>query len=832
MLSAPALNARAGRVVSWLQGLTKGSAPVRPEVVDGWVSLLAPSVARLRREAFAVGLLGHQAGDLARMTAALYESELLPEDADQAPGRLLRIVWTDSEPELEEHTPHDSPWHWSTAHPDPVPPLMAKATGLQAERAVLTREDQEITKEAGRLERQVSQLQQEVLVLSSAAQDARAAERQAAKALQAEEAQLTSALQRHGEVRMRLPHALQTDKPSSHLQSLQAAVQAPFHPQTLDELAREGQTVEQAQERVAQAHAHWEAAEASAGAAKSRLTDHEQQLRKVRGALTAANQRRQQLRDRADVLSRTRLSLAQQMDHAAEARRSTLADDLAARLHGDSTGRLRLRWPHAGLGADTISLLAPGSLSPDTSTRQLAEDVLTQRADVLLVGARLSTSPAAARVQALLRMLRSCPRIALVFHDHQKDAIEVRLAARNAWAEALRVHSKRILAVALPGELMSQAPHTDGAPLRAGRREIAALVEALRAGPLVARAACISNAIRSTAKRVDSELRRQQRGHEAQLKLLEAQRIVDIPAFIAERDADIDRHVEPVAHRAREAVRRSVVDHLAQLRTDLTSELRSATDTESLELICEQLPSRLIQAMQDGQQLARRAAIQAEERAIQELIDAALTSLSERVRLSSMATLPPGQEPSLAEEEDEAQQAILDRLRTSLQEEPTATSTGSAALAGGAIGAALLGPMGALIGAGAGVLVSKVSGGLGKRCQSIVEQLDQTIRELELEAVRQATARLDDCELRIGARVDALLPKTLARYVNWWTKQRAELTRQHDRLQPGWLQLEQVRDRLLASAAEVVQAIARDRSPGVMLPTIHDEPQPTSPEAS
>ena len=66
-----------------------------------------------------------------------------------------------------------------------------------------------------------------------------------------EEAHLTRVLHKRSEVLDRLPTALQTHTPSSSLQSIQAAVQAPFHPRTLDDLAREDEFVEQARAAVA-----------------------------------------------------------------------------------------------------------------------------------------------------------------------------------------------------------------------------------------------------------------------------------------------------------------------------------------------------------------------------------------------------------------------------------------------------------------------------------------------------------------------------------------------------------------------------------------------------
>ena len=808
LLSASALNACAGRSVALLRGLAKGSGRLRAEVVDAWVGLLAPAIARLRREAVQIALIGHQHGDLARAAAVIYEAELLPDDADEAPGRLLRIVWTDGEPELEEHTPNGSPWHWSTAHPDPVPPMMAQATGLQAERAALTREDQDTSTESAKLARRVNRLQQDVLSLSSAVHEARTAERESAQALAAEETRLARILSQRDAVKARLPVALQQEVPTGSIRAIQAAVQAPFHPNTLDELAREDEAVERARAAVAHVQAIWESADARHRDAQARLQAHDQHLREARSALSTAQTRRVTLRDRADALSRKRLALAQQMDHAAEARRNTLADDLAARLHGDSTSRLRLRWPHAGLGSDTICLMAPGTLAPDPSTRRLAEDMLTQRADALVLGARLDTPPAADRVQALRRMSRTCPRIALLFHDLVPGDEASRLSARNAWAGALQVAPERVLAVALPGDAMTSTQRTDEAPLRAGRRERAALVEALRTGPPIARAAGIARAIRSAAGRVDAEHRRLEHGHATQLALLEAQRIDDIPAFVADRREAIARHVAPAAHRAREAVSRAVSDHLSQTRALLAGELHGAPDVATLDLLREQLPERLVHALEDGRHLARRAVRRAEARAVEELIDAALTPLSERVRLSAQATRPPDHPPSLSADEDSAQKAILDKLRDVLDDDQTSTTP--AALAGGAIGAALLGPVGALLGAGAGVLASKVGGGLPKRRQAAIELLDKALVELEADAQRRALTRLEGCELRVGTRVDTQLPPTLTRYVAWWTEQRAELGRQGVRLQQPLGRLQQVRDRLMASVIELEEAIASE----------------------
>ncbi len=810
LLTATALKAHLGNAVGALRGLAKGSGHARSEVIESWLTLLAPPAARLRREAFQVALWGHEPGDLAHAVAVIYEAELLPCDADERPGRLLRIVWTDGEPELEEHTPDGAPWHWSTAHPDPVPPMMAQATGLQAERAALTREDQDTSSESTKLSRRVGRLQQDVLSLSSAVRDALRVRQQTTLSLEGEEARLTRLLGKRNAVRARLPTALQEEVPTGRIRAIQAAIQAPFHPNTLDDLAREDASVEQARAALAHVRSIWNDAEARVCDAQARLATHDVHLREARTALRTAQSRRGNLRDRADALSRKRLALAQRMDDAAEARRSTLADDLAARLHGASTGRLRLRWPLEGLGPKSIGLISPGTLSTNATTRRLAEDALAQRADALVVAASIKSSPSAERVKALRRMARTCPRVALLFHDLIPGDDTLRAAAREAWATALNVPVARVLAVALPGDAMMSTQRADEAPIHAGRRERAALVEALRRGPPVAQAASVARALRSTAGRVDSELRRLAHTQATQVALLEAQRIDDISAFVAHRRDAIARHVAPAACRARDAVARAVLEHLSQTQDELAVKLRAASDVDTLDLLIETIPDHLVKAMEEGRYSLQRVAQQAEARAVDELMDVALSPLSERVRLTAQATRPPDLPPSRSGKQDIVPTEVLERLREVFDHDHSFAAP--AALAGGAIGAALLGPVGALLGVGAGGFASKVGDGLPKRQEAAVKHLAQAVKELEVTARRGALARLDGCELRVGTRVDTLLPPTLNRYVDWWTEQRAELARIGVRLRLPIGRLEQVRDELMSAAVEIEEAIVNHTS--------------------
>ena len=815
-LSPEVLRAAARSALAALQPLA--GRTVDAQVLATWATDLPAAQARIGREATQVGIVGHLHGDLARGLEALYEAPLLRPSADETAGRLLRIVHVKGEPELEEHTPDGAPWHWSTAHPDPVPPLRAQATGLQAERAALTEEDLTTCRDVTEWERRVGRLQQDVVHLTGAVGDAERTATEAARHCEGEETRLARALSGRDAVQERLPGLLATP-PTTGVRGLSAAVLAQFHPGTLDELAREEASVERARKALAAARAVFEDADARACNARARLASHEQKLTEARRSLADAVQRRTTLRRRADQLSRKRLSLAQQMDDAAEARRSTLADDLAARLHGDPRGRLRLRWPHGGLGDTVIALVAPGTLSTDPVLRRAAEDALATRADALLVCAALGDPPAPDRARTIRRMARSCPRVALVFTDDpvaERPAAEGatadaararRQAARNAWAEALGVSEDQVLAVVLcPPDPTTPDP-SGSQTLRLARRERVALGQALLHGPPVARAAAVAQAIRATASRVDAELRRRESGHAQRLAQLEAQRIDDPAAFALDRRDDITRNLAPVAERARAATRTAIEDALRRAEHTLVSELRGARDEPTLVALREQLPDRVSGLLRELESLAARASARAQAQAVDQLIDLAITPLSERVRLTAQATRPPDTPPVLEADETAEHDAVLQQLQAAL-DKTTAGSPAPAVLAGGAIGAALLGPLGALLGAGAGAWANKVSASLEKRRAETIRLVEQTFDQARATLGDRATHRLDGAELRIAAAVDARLLPTLDRFMAWWADQRDELRRQAVAARVPQQRLAEVRDQLVARAVELDQAIA------------------------
>jgi hypothetical protein len=773
-----------------------------------WTADLPGARARITREATQVGIVGHLEGDLAAGIEAVYESPLLRSNADAEGGRLLRIVHTDGEPELEEHTPDNAPWHWSTAHPDPVPPLRAQATGLQAERAALTEEDQSVSHEVSSREKTVSRLQQDVVNLSGSVGEAQRAADHAARHLEAEEARLARALKGLDGVRDRLPAVL-ADRPKDGVRAFSAAVMAPFHPNTLDELAKEEASVARARAAVAAARSVWEVADARVCDARARLAAHEQKLIEARRQLSHASKRRVTLRARAAQLSRKRLSLAQQMDDAAEARRSTLADDLAARLHGDTRGRLRLRWPRGGLGATLIVLVSPGTHSDDPVTRRAAEDALSTRADALVVAASIHAQPDSERVRVVRRMARQCPRVALLFYDApalDTECQPLRKRARTSWADALGVPSESILAIAVPRP--DDDTRSTGNPAeQLARREREALGQALLKGPPVARAAALAQAIRTTASRVDAEVRRIEQAHEQLSRQLESQRIDDPAAFASARRDALTRNLHPVAERARDATRSAVQAALQQARDRLIQEARGAPDTLTITALRDQLADRIELVWKDIDAIGRQAAARSQSRAIDQLMDVALAPLSERVRLTAQATRPPDSPPSLPEEENEACEAVLQQLREAIHTSD-ARSPAPAVLAGGAIGAALLGPLGALLGAGAGAYANKVNASVERRRAATIALVQKAFDQAAQPLEERAVAQLDGAEMALATAVDARLLPMLDRFMVWWEDQRDALRQRRARATDHVRRLVHVRDALVSQAVELDHAIA------------------------
>jgi len=801
VLSKEVLRAHARQAVSTVQALL--GRGIDPQTASQWAADLPAAQARITREATQVGLVGHLPGDLARGAEALYDAPILRDNADRAAGRLLRIVHTDQEPELEEHTPDGAPWHWSTAHPDPVPPLRAQATGLQAERAALTKEDQNALRDVSSWERKVARLQQDVVNLSSAVGDAQRAVDIAVRHREAEEHRLARSLSTRGAVQDRLPKVL-ANRPKEGVGALSAAVLAQFHPNTLDELAKEDIAVERARKAVAATRAIWEDADARACDARSRLASHEEKLSDARRSLSHAMQRRNTLRSRADQLSRKRLSLARQMDDAAEARRSTLADDLAARLHGDPRGRLRLRWPKGGPGHTIIALVAPGTHADDPVARRAAEDALSTRADALLVCASIHDTPTPERARVLRRMARACPRVALVFFDVPlADDSRRRRTARQAWATALDVAPEQILAVALP----AVTSRSDNHALELARREREALGLAILDGPPVARAAGVARAIRTTASRVDAEIRRQEQAHEQQRILLDAQRIDDPAAFALSRRDDITRALAPATERARATTRTAVDSALQQALAQLEQEVRAAPDRPTFLALRSQLPTRIEGLWSEVEALGIRSADRAEARAIDSLLDVALAPLSERVRLTAQATRPPNSPPPPPDEDTAARDAVLGKLQTAL-DEGAARSPAPAVLAGGAIGAAVLGPLGAVLGAGAGAWANKVGASLEKRQDEAIRLVRHAFADAHPLLEAGALSRLDGAEMRVATAVDARLIPMLDRFMAWWADQRDDVQRRRMSAAEPIRQLARVRDALVASAVELDHAIA------------------------
>lgn len=791
------------------------------DVVDAWAADLPAALSRIPRDAFQVGLVGHLPGDLAAGVRAVTEAPLLPESADSQPGRLLRIVHTEGEPELEEHTPHGAPWHWSTARPDPVPQLRAQATGLQAERAALTDEDESAASDVTQYERRVARLQQDVMSLTMADVEARRTADTFTRRLEAAEFQLARVLRSRDDVRARLPAVLADDSATGAFRGLSAAVLAPFHPATLDELAREDEHVTAAREAVAEARRDVEGAEARATDARAQLDAHSIHLRDARNALHEAAQRRNTLRSRADQLSRKRLALAQRMDDAAIARRATLTDDLAARLHGDPRGRLRLRWPQGGFPGSVILLVAPGSHHEDAVVQQSADDSIAERADALVVCARMDDPPDVQRVLDIRRMARSCPRVAVLFTDAHGD----RAAARAAWASALLLPEDRLLAIALPADRMSSDSRADTQIIAAGRREREALGRALLLGPPVARAAGLSRALRTTAARIDAEVRRIHQHQHTQLQTLEAQRIVDIEGFSAERTLAVTRHIAPAASRAREQVKASVQKVLQRAASVWVAEVQRAVEASALEALRSAIPDRLQAIVDDTRRAGAHSAWRSLSQAGEHLLDLALAPLSERVRLTARATSPPDQPPPLPAAETASCDAVLQEVRAGIEAPKSALVT-PASLAGGALGGALLGPLGVVLGAGAGLLAERVSDSLPRRRAALVDQINALFETLTPKLMDEAVSRLDGAEMDLGASLDAHLPQALARYDIWWHEQRDACARWTRQQADPLRRLSTARDSLRAAAAGIELRIAQDSTSGVLAPTPADVAEP------
>jgi len=495
------LDAHAQRAVAQL-----GSLPTAGFHEQDWTSCragLQSATARIHREATQVGVLGHLPGDLARAVHIAFGQPLLHAAADSTPGPLLRIVPTSGEAELEEHTHGGSPWHWSTAHPDPVPPLQAQATHLHAEQAAVATEDQRVQAEAVQSEQAIRDAQQAVFRCIGAL---RSAERTGCEARQ----RAASARTELDVARSRHPDAAKGPSPSSGLsRRMLAAVGSPFPPDTTDARPPHDAAVAAANAQVHDTTAQLAAAESAIEQARAHLRAAETALVTARRAHRGAATRHRDLRTRAETLSRERLALARRMDHAARTRLATMADDLATRLHGDPTRRLRLRWPSPPFGDQVIALVAPGTHAADPLTRRTAEQALASRADALLICASLVHPPEAERARVIRRMARQCPLVAfLFFHEGPPSSAEpaAHVATKDAWAEALGIPRDRLLASSIASEV---APPT-GTSIAGERtrRECRVLGLSIQHAPPVARSVHLAQAIRAAAQMVDREHQR------------------------------------------------------------------------------------------------------------------------------------------------------------------------------------------------------------------------------------------------------------------------------------------------------------------------------------
>lgn len=778
-----------------------------------WMLDLERARSRVARSTINIGVLGHLPGDLALAVHALFGEPLLPAAADARAGRLTRIVPLsgDGEPELEEHAPDRDPWHWSNAHPDPVPRLRAQATRLQAERAALTHEDQEVASEAAELAKRVARLQGDVLSLTSAVGDAARKEAAAREVVEVAEKQLARARSGADAVRERLPGVLAQDDQPQGIRGLHAAVVASFHQATLADLDHHDSHVDAALAELQRARLAHEDADARAVDARARLAAHEERLTQARSALSQAKSRRERLRSRAAKLSSERLGLAQRMDHAAHERRATLTDDLAARLHGDPRGRLRLRRAAGALGPDVVVLVAPGTHAESEEVRRASESSVSERADAMILGARLADPPDPDGVAALRRVARSCPRVGLLFTDARGPSDPRRAPARAAWAAALNLPVNRVLAAAVT------LPHPDDADDgEACRRECHALGLALQADPPAARTAAAARALRSTAQRLDAELRRIERHGVSQRALLDAQKIEDAEAFVAERLTVTARHVAPAAERVRDTVRAAAAHTLKTAGDSLCDAIRAAPDRAALDHLSAAAADRLDRAAMDARTAADRAVGPAMRRAVDDLVGIALEPLSERVRLAVHATRPPVT-PERAPAPDADTTAVLDTLRAALN--PAAARPGPALLAGGAIGAALMGPLGAVVGAGAGLLANHLGAGVERRRKAMVDIVEDTVAKAISEVSDPVVATLVDIEPTLTTALAAELPSTLRRYADWWHNQRAEQDSWARRTRAELQALAHARDTLVGQAADLEEllSIAAEGSSGVVV---------------